>query len=330
MSHPNFRSPVVLVLLATAAAGCEPPADLGSAVEATSPGASGGSGGANLVPTTAQATGTLPLARPGADWSTEFDRPEPDRFTVRTREPGAMVYFGAEDLEANDHAAAMLRFPGRADVPPMTATGPAHATAVSSRAALHFGTYTARLRPATCRPDEEMVTGYFTYFNDGRDHDGDGLVDNQEIDIEILCSTPSVVWLTAWTQYDERRHSFRKWTRSIDLRTGRISESTASDRYGVTPIGVDPTLAVGAPAPGGYWELGFEWHADSLRWFMMRSGREVTLWELRDQARVPQHAGGWLFNLWHPATHWRPGGGPAAFPTQDAYVTLDWARHYPE
>ena len=106
--------------------------------------------------------------------------------------PFGSVTFGA-DPAAHDGYAASLVFD--ADTPGIGPTG--KATEIITKSSQGFGEYRFRVRLATCRPSEDLVNGLFTYFNDGKDHDGDGLVDNDEIDIEILCAQPSFLNMTS-------------------------------------------------------------------------------------------------------------------------------------
>src|SRR5262249_30931997 len=144
------------------------------------------------------------------------------------------------DANAVDGIAGVLTFPGSMTFGPNDHAGPAFATEIESKmATFQYGMYRARVRLAACAASEEVVNGDFTYFNDGTDHDGDGVIDNSEIDIEVLCGTPSVLSLTVWTEYTSDT-SFKKWTRAVDLKTGEYFESTAANQFGVTKKGTDP------------------------------------------------------------------------------------------
>jgi hypothetical protein len=175
-----------------------------------------------------------------------------------------------------------------------------------------------------------VVNGYFTYFNDGKDHDGDGLIDNSEIDIEILCGTPSYLSLTVWSQYTDDTH-FKKWTRAIDLNTGEYLESPADNIFDLKSLGSNPAFKhPGFFTPDGFYEMGFEWHADHIRYFIVLDGQEITLWTFTNKALIPTLPTSWQFNVWHPSTHWFAGGGTAAYPAKAATMRLDWARFWKE
>src|SRR5690606_38896628 len=81
-----------------------------------------------------------------------------------------------------------------------------------------------RIRTADCTGQGRLgvVTGTFTYSSNHADENGNGLPDNDEIDIEVLCAQPHVVWLTIWTDYDGATGAVRKISRAIDMRTGKV------------------------------------------------------------------------------------------------------------
>ena len=247
-----------------------------------------------------------------------------DLWTERMSD-GGVIAFGVADAAAGDGLAAKLTFHGDASFTNADRVSPAFATELVSAAPFHFGRYRARVKVAACSAAEEVVTGIFTYRNDGTDADGDGLVDNDEIDIEVLCGTPSVIFLSSWTDYDET--GFRKWTRAIDLATGAIYESPSDHEYGLVPAGQDPQLAR-PDLLTDYAELGFDWYPDRVRFVAVDGTEELTLWELTDAALVPQRESGWLFNVWHPGEHWFGDAGPPDHPAADAIVSLDRASYY--
>jgi beta-glucanase (GH16 family) len=205
---------------------------------------------------------------------------------------------------------------------------PAHAVELASTRTVSFGRFEAAVNFARCAESEELVNGIFTYHNDGTDQNGNGIADNSEIDIELLCGRPNVLWLTVWTDYQESPEKFRKRTRSIDMRTGRF-EQTAAGREGEWGLSESGHLELPAlpdfPNPAKYYTLGFEWRPTYVRYFIKLDGREVTLWRLEGAAYVPQRSGAFLLNLWHPTTHWT-GGGAAAYPALDAELRVDNVR----
>ncbi len=263
---------------------------------------------------------------------------EPSFFTDFTANDGRWlvqersgpVAFAVPDSGAGDRTVASLALLGDRRIGPADRSGPGFATQIATVDTLHFGTYRARVQLAACRENEEAVNGFFVYANDGRDRNGNGIADNSEIDIEVLCGTPSVLSLTTWTDYEASPERFRKWSRSIDLATGAWAESVADDAHGQAPRGVLPGLrSPGFPRPDTFYEMGFEWHPSRIRWFIVLDGHEVTLWDFTDARYIPQQPAQWMFNLWHAPTHWFESGGPADFPGEDAVLRLDWARYTP-
>ena len=269
----------------------------------------------------------IPAPTPPPTWSSDFASTG-GLWGVSIRSGGS-VLFGASESEAADNAVAHLVLPGNARLSSGQHVGPGFATEIGSLRTFLYGTFRMRVRLATCRPNEEAVNGIFTYFNDGSDADGNGIADNSEIDIEVLCSNPSIVSLTSWTDYEEEPQRFRKWTRAVDLETGEVLESFSDREFGVVSKGIDPALRhPGFPEPGAFYEMGFDWHADRLRYFLVLDGAELTLWDFRDRAHIPQRPSTLQFNVWHPRDHWFGPAGGADYPAGDARMDLDWARYW--
>jgi hypothetical protein len=264
---------------------------------------------------------------PPPTWASEMIAADDGLFTSRMQSGGA-VELGVASADADDGGVARLVLAGAPRLGTGDHVGPAFASELATtNADFHFGTYRTRVRLASCAPGEEAVNGLFTYFNDGSDHDGDGLVDNAEIDFEILCGTPDVVFLTVWTEYSG--DDFRKWTRAIDLATGAIWASPSDHEYGLVAAGQDPALVLpDLLDPGGFVELGFDWRADRVRFFAVVAGADRTLAELTDAAGIPTLPGRLMFNVWHPLEHWFGGGGAPDFPAGDATLLVDWARYW--
>ena len=62
---------------------------------------------------------------------------------------------------------------------------------------------------------------------------------------------------------------------------------------------------------------------ERVRWFIVLGGKEVTLWNFTDAARIPKEPSSVRFNLWHPRKHWNEAG--AAMPAmKDATLSVDW------
>jgi hypothetical protein len=244
------------------------------------------------------------------------------------QQPDASIQFGVQDPSAEDNAVCELVLPGNPALGPADHVGPGFATEIDSKMSFSFGTYRTRVELASCAPTEEAVNGIFVYFNDGIDHDGDGITDNAEIDIEILCGQPNYILLSSWIDYDDATGNFRKWSRAVDTATGDYLESPSDHEYGVNLVGNDPTFKhTGFPEAGKYYEMGFDWEPDHIRFFVVFDGQEQTLWDFQNQALIPQHAAPFLFNVWHPGEHWYEDGMPD-YPAEDAVMRIDWFRYW--
>jgi hypothetical protein len=290
-------------------------------------GAFGGAGGAGTSGTGGGA-GTMGFDAGLGPPTFETQFASADGFSQRSQPKGS-VRFGVDEPGAEDGKAAMLVFAGDPALGPMDGAGPANASEIDSAMKFSFGTYRTRVNLAKCSATEELVNGIFTYFNDGTDHNGDSITDNSEIDIEVLCSNPTKISLTVWTQYSSDT-SFIKLSRVIDAATGDISESPNDHEYGLVAKGRNDAFRfAGFPADGAFYEMGFEWHTGEVRYFIVIDGKEVTLWDLVDAAHVPQLDAPFLFNLWHAPTNWWTGAG-ADYPAADATMTLDWFRYWKE
>jgi hypothetical protein len=183
------------------------------------------------------------------------------------------------------------------------------------------------LQLASCAPSEEVVNGIFVY-DYGGDSNENGITDNSEIDIEILCGEPHIIYLTSWTDYDDDG-SFRKWSRAVDTRTGEYRESVTSGTYGLGPVlgVIEQARQPGFPRVDELYELGFDWQPDSIRFFIVLDGAEVTLWDFTDASLIPQQPARFMLNVWHPRSHWWAGGA-AGYPANDATMRVDWFRYW--
>jgi hypothetical protein len=269
---------------------------------------------------------TTPIGPP--TWSSQLVATDTSLFSQK-KTVADQIQLGVANPNAADQLVGVLTFPGSTTLAGTDHVGPGFATEIdSNKNDFTYGMYRTRVQLASCSPTEEVVNGIFTFFNDGKDHDGDGLIDNSEIDIEILCGTPSVLSLTIWSQYTDD-NGFRKWTRAVNLETGEISESTDDHSYGVTSKGFDPAFKhPGFFGADTFYEMGFEWHADQIRYFIVLDGQELTLWSFATKSLIPVLPVSWLFNVWHPNEHWFGTGGAAKYPAHDATMRIDWARYW--
>jgi len=247
--------------------------------------------------------------------------------------PGAATSVGDASGSARDGHWAELRFPGHPEYGANQQVGAMFVTQLATRDRFHFGTYRTRVGFGACGANEEAVMAFLGYFNDGQDHDGDGIVDDLEIDVQAACSAPRYLYLTVFTDDEEppQGNRFRKLTRVVDFASGDTFDTVAPDSEQYGPARNDPLLhAPELLAPDALYELGFEWHPDSLRFFLMLGDVERDLWLLSGSDRVPQLPVQVMYNLWHPDTHWYPAEGSADFPTNDVVMHVDWLSFEPE
>lgn len=244
--------------------------------------------------------------------------------------PGATAVIGS-DAGASDDAVLTLTIPGNPAFTSASYVGPgAHAIeVVKDGGAQLYGRYEFDVSFPSCGSDEELVSGLFTYFNDGSDEDEDGVNDNSEIDIEHLCGDPQILWFTVWTDYEEvPSTAFRRSSRAINMRTGAYREtSLGNDSWGDewTNGSLSDLAIENFPVPGAYYTLGFEWTQDSVRYFIIDGGEEKDLFTVSGAAYVPQRAASLLLNFWHPSTQWWDNVS-ADFPKSTAVLRFDGVR----
>jgi hypothetical protein len=311
--------PCCLAALA-AVAGCEPR----NAVVGRD-GQDGGTGGSE-----SSVDGEAPGKPPSIFTQFETDEGLWDR---QQAVPGATISFGVSDPAAEDGESVVLVIPGDPALESGDSTGPDLATQISTKQFVRFGTFRTRLRFPACAPGEEVASAAFAFRNDGTDGNGNGIADNPELDIHVLCGAPPYIVLTAWTDYDvvNGRERFLKASRAIDTRTGALFGLASETTHEYVQTGAAPELAVpGFPAPSTFYEVGFEWLPASVRFFIVREGVEITLWDLLDATYVPQLPLQLMFNLWHSETHWLPARTAADYPAQDAAFRIDWMAFTPD
>ncbi len=253
-----------------------------------------------------------------ADRTTYFDSSQQAMST-------GTVTFGVSSASASDGSVATLtRTGGKSTV------GTGGAEEIVSNRSFSYGTFRFRANLAACASTEELVNGLFTYFNDGSKAP-DGLAINREVDIEVLCGEPWLINLTIWTEYNDDTHC-KNQGRVVDTKTGTVYVYANDQSNGVqTGTENHPELVVpgGWPQPGVFYELGWTWAPDHLRYFMNIGGTDVTLWDATDATRIPQAPMEQHFNLWAPGMHWSTGAN-AGPPAKASTLTLDWWRYDPQ
>lgn len=269
----------------------------------------GGSGGAD------------PAATPS--YRSELDTSEGWR--PRLAAMGSSTDFGVPAFGATG---GELRFPANSDQ-----VGAQHVAEIESTRPFGFGTFRTRVAFGSCLRSEDVVNAAFGFLRDETDANGNGLTDDEEINVQVLCGSPTQLYLTVFTDYDSDGTTtrFRKLSRVIDFANGKVFDTPSPDSeefalVDTVPSWVRPELF----AEGAFQVLGFDWHADSLSFFVELDGTRETLWSIPDAARIPQRPVTFLYNLWHPDVHWYPQSGAAAAPAEDVVMHVDWFEYYAE
>ena len=240
------------------------------------------------------------------------------------------------DAQADDQKVLQLKLAAGAG--PGPGSGPEAETNIT----YGYGLYKARLKTADCsgQPQAGVVTGYFVYFNDGQDYNGDGLPDNTEIDFEWLCAAPQVIYLTMWTDYRDSDEAHKRVARQINLATGEIAYTCYFENYSdcLALTGAADYPAAIAAMPGydssaAYYEYGFYWSAGQVAWWLIdpATHKTIMLWDYQGlAARIPNPPAYYMVNVWHTAA-WTPDGLPGAIQSPSSAVSgyVDWLRFSP-
>lgn len=249
------------------------------------------------------------------------------------KNPHGSVTFAVADPLASDQKSAKLVFSGGQS----NAAGPGSSTQIATKSLLGFGMYRARFNFAKCNAGEDLMNGIFVYSYGGTnglpvDSNSNGITDNNEIDIELLCATPKKLYLTSWTDYDydtpTGTETIKKITRVIDLSTGKAYETPPGKEgtYDVDYATVKQTIPEMAlptlATDNAYYEMGFDWQSTSIRFFIVLKGQEVTLWNFANATYIPQNKAFMMFNLWYPAWSGK------AYPVGDQSLNVDWFKYW--
>jgi len=252
---------------------------------------------------------------------------EPHWATPRLGQPQASADAPVADDDALDGQVLELMYPGGTA---SEETGPGFATEISTVNERTFGLYEARLRTPKVGRATGLVSSFFTYFNDGKDHDGDGLVDNHEIDIEFLANEPDVIYMSVWTEYeaDDGGERFRKTSRKVNLRTGQVWQTPAGGEASYELVPAEPLgwQARRFKHNRRFHTYRFEWIAGSVTFGVdLEDGAGMrTLWMLSGAPNVtiPSLVSPLRMNLWHNGAHWL-SGKPARVPPRDVRYHID-------
>jgi len=272
----------------------------------------------------------LPDAALVPTFQTDFDAND-GQWSPQNTISGSTTNFGVTFAGAADPSTAELRFPGHPEYAATDKIGPSFATNITLNQRFGFGTYLTRLQFGTCSPSEDTVGALLGYFNDHQDENGNGITDDVEIDMQVLCGTPHRVYMTVFTDDSDQGDVFRKVSRVVDFSTGDVYDTPSPQKDAYTKTDTESALLHPEwPVAGAFYEMGFEWHTASLRFFIVLNGAEVTLWTLTDPARIPQLKVSFIYNMWHPDTHWYPSTAIAAYPANDVVMHVDWLKFYAE
>jgi hypothetical protein len=192
----------------------------------------------------------------------------------------------------------------------------------SNHPAFQYGTFGSRMKTANCAGQKRpgVVTGVLTYSMDHSDRNHNQLPDNDEIDFEVLCGQPEVIWMSLWTDYDEITDTPRKISRAINLRTGEVIYNC----YLMTWLGACEPLLAGENSPAAvravpgfnaatqFHSYTFDWQPDRVRFYATdRKGKQILLWDYQGPAsRIPQKTSMFLQNVWY-TPNWDPFNGSA-------------------
>ena len=211
---------------------------------------------------------------------------------------------------------------------------------------LGFGTYSARIKTASARGTEQplagAVAGFFTYRHD-TDDNGNGVLENSEIDFEWLIADPRVIYLTAWVDVNDDPWRVTKINRTIDLSRGRILQTVWQNLDGTSgsfsdSLSNSPSTIAAIPdydASARFYVYGFDWATDRIRWWMVDPASPadtVVLWDFRGDAKyITQQPAYLMLNFWHTAD-WSVEGVPNSTqkPRLPFATQFDWVRFVPK
>ncbi len=211
----------------------------------------------------------------------------------------------------------------------------------------HFGTYAARIKvpDASIQPKVGAVVGFYTYYNDEygstlpADENNNGLHDNSEIDFEWLIADPTVIYVTAYTDYHGPTGEARKVSRIINMAQGIIYETKYAETLGGTGTSLagaenQPSTIEALPdydASSQFYTYGFNWYSDNIRWWMINPANSdtIVLWDYKGpQERITQKKAYLMLNIWHTSgwsVHTIPG--TIEKPEHQFEVEFDWVSY---
>ncbi|MDR0303392.1 MAG: glycoside hydrolase family 16 protein [Chitinispirillales bacterium] len=217
----------------------------------------------------------------------------------------------------------------------------------SSQSFTHFGKYSARIKIPNVQkqPNVGGVVGFYTYYSDlygggeqEKDANKNGLNDNSEIDLEWLIANPQLIYMTAWTDYEESGDC-RKISRIVNLASGKIYTTNYGEKLG--SAGVELSGIENSPenitsiedfdASKRFYVYGFDWRPESIRWWIINpeSRDTITLWNYGGNIeRITQKPARLMFNIWH-TNDWAAEDKPFSVeaPADTFWAEFDWVKY---
>lgn len=250
---------------------------------------------------------------------------------LETRQEGNRIMSGLEHETLTDGKVIRLTFKGDTSLKSFDSQGPACcASEIMTRENCHYGDYSICFKIDSCDVGEGVVFAFFTYFNDGQDHNNDSIIDNHEIDMEILGADPHNIWMTIWTQYSAEPLEFRKVSRSVNPVTGERKQTPPGkeNTYNVELIPpLDETWPEFDPV-SQFYVYRFIWDKSSIRFFVEDGDKKLELWNYNNRSFIPEIPGNLRSNIWHNGTHWHMEG-TADYPDRDKNFLIDWIKYTP-
>jgi hypothetical protein len=218
-------------------------------------------------------------------------------------------------------------------IDPADSAGAGRGPEIISNDFTHFGTYSARLKVPDVRnsqPNVGAVVGYFTYHVDKTQ----GL---SEIDFEWLIADPRIIYIGTWTGHGE----LKRIGRTINLADGTIFNTIYKEGHNGKPTTLtgaqnqpETIRAIkGYNAASAFYTYGFDWYADSLRWWILHpvTGEKIVLWNYSgSRVGIPQNETHYRMNFWH-TDNWSVQTNPNSLekPKEPYELEVDWMKYEP-
>ncbi len=277
-----------------------------------------------------------PSKKPTVSYSTTFTGND-GMWAVDSLMSGGSVQFGVASPDASDQKVALLTFPGDASNNAADYVSPGYAEQIRTSKSLGYGHYRVVAKPSSCAAtSENVIYGLFTYWNNGSDLNQNGMIDNSEIDFEISCAEPGVIYMTVWTDYTDDTH-FSKVTRRLDLTSGYYSETSPGEEKNSWDLNGEGHLldasghVVALPdftAMDEWLDLDMTWSVKSVKFGLTLQGIRYPLWTYANASHIPSHAAPYMMNVWHSQYNW-DSGALTDYPSQDQTLALDAFSYSP-